>query len=304
MKAAVFALACVLLAGSAFAGRSLSQFGTTSCSAYGSLSVIVKHGTCSGIASANCTAISEFDALIQSDIKPGVTFDFCDPVVVEAEIETIVDALASVYVDSLSKVTCENGSLGFGCAFSLASGDSFATAFSQSFAKAVGAALSDKLSSVCVADLTALAAGVADVAADANTNACVFGTGSAEAFRSRFVENAITVLTKAVATVTAEICDEGADTATCEATVEGSSIFEENPTDVETGADDDTATPGNTSGGSTNASDDSTKIKPCEGEKKTCCSGVCPFGVLGADLTGEHNLVLLNSSGVALCWCH
>lgn len=307
MKAAIFVLACVLLAGPAFASRSLNQFTSGTCAAYGSLSVVVKHGSCNGFAKAQCTTFAKAEAVIEEAFEAGVTFDFCNEITVQASAAAIAEALAEVYVESLARVSCDG--LGFGCGFALASGDSFATAYARSFAKAVAAALSDKLSSVCVADLEAFGAGIADVAASANAKACVNGSGSAEAFRSEFVQAVTTVMTNAIATVTAEICIDGKETAECTAEVSGSS--EVGPFETSNTEENDVVVPGtnpfdgpNTATGGTTSSADSRKIKPCEGPKGRCCTKSCKFGFLGADLTGAHNLVLFDFGGKAQCWCH
>ncbi|GMH41314.1 hypothetical protein BSKO_09224 [Bryopsis sp. KO-2023] len=94
MQISTFALACLLLAAPAFAGRELSQTASNSCSVFGSVSLVVKSGKCKGWAGASCTSHAKAQADIKSAVKALSTVKICDPVAVRAASTAVAKALA------------------------------------------------------------------------------------------------------------------------------------------------------------------------------------------------------------------
>ncbi|GMH41444.1 hypothetical protein BSKO_09354 [Bryopsis sp. KO-2023] len=226
MRTFGIAIACLLLVAPAFAARELEQTARTSCSVFGSVSLVVKSGSCKGWAGANCRAHAKAQVEIESAVQALSTQDLCNPIKVRAAAKAVATALASVYVSALSKVSC-NGQ-GFGCGYSVAQGDAFATAYAEAFSKAVAAAYNGDLTAICVADLKAIAVGVARAAAFAVSKTCVNGSGSASSFHANFVAAASKAIAVSITSATAEVCDADKSKSKCGADAFGSSTTQDN----------------------------------------------------------------------------
>ncbi|GMH39303.1 hypothetical protein BSKO_07201 [Bryopsis sp. KO-2023] len=196
---------------------------STSCSAFGSLSIRVKSGRCRGRAAASCTAHASATSQIDEQVRALSTQDFCSPVVVQSTAGAMATAVASVHTQALSQVKCTGQ--GFGCGFALSQGSSFAQGYAEAFAKSVAAAFVGPNSGVCLADIRALATAIAEAAASAQASSCVSGRGSATQFSSAFVKSVSVAIARAFALATAEVCgkNELSATSKCTAEVEGSS---------------------------------------------------------------------------------
>ncbi|GMH34874.1 hypothetical protein BSKO_02735 [Bryopsis sp. KO-2023] len=312
MKCAIFAVACLILAGPAFAGRSLMTDGgiaETQCSTFASVSFILKHGTCEASASANCEAQAITQTTIESAVETIFTQDMCDPAVVTAQSEAIAKAFASVYADSLSAAKCSANSQGFGCAFSVSKGDSHAVSLASAFAKAVAAAFGPDTSAICTADLEAIAVGLAEASALALGQSCISGDGSSVSFQSRFVAATSTLIAKAFALASAEVC-ENADlsaSSKCKALVTGSSesvdTTTNNPLSI-TGS-----TGSGTSSGFNTGFSRAEKKKFCEDlDTFSCCFNTSSCAAKGLVILGEVGPARIVRKTVGgsrkECFCH
>ncbi|GMH35220.1 hypothetical protein BSKO_03088 [Bryopsis sp. KO-2023] len=311
MKSAMFAVACLLLAGPAFAGRALMSGGIagTSCNTFASVSFILKHGSCEAFASANCDAQAITQTKIESAVNTIFTTDLCSPAVVTAQSEAIAKAFASVYADSLTAAKCTANSQGFGCAFSVSKGDAHAVSLASAFAKAVAAAFGPDTSAICTADIEAIAVGLAEASAFALGQSCIAGDGSSVSFQSRFVSGTSILIAKAFALASAEVC-ENADLAAsskCKALVTGSSKSQDSTTNNPFGFTGSTGS--GTSSGTNSGSSNAEKKKFCEDlDTFSCCfdnSTCAAKGLVVLGSVGPATVVRKTVGPVTKeCFCH
>jgi len=301
----VAAILCLLAFAAPVFGRELEQFSTTSCSVFGSLSIVAKIGTCKGWAGASCTAHAKAQESIDSAFDAALSEDLCVPAVAEATAAAAAKAIVSVYVSSLSKVTCDGK--GFGCGFAIADGSGFATGYAEAFAFAVAQAWEGNNDALCIADVKAIAVVLAEAAAEAQTLACVFGTGSATSFEEEFIKRVSTAFAKVIAFASAKICKK---TTECGADVFASSLSTTEETKIpgDDEGQDSTSGTGAIFGGS-GSSSAGKQLPPCEGRQATCCffKKCDPFWLLDTPINSAKKLVLYKKErgvNTAKCFCY
>ncbi|GMH45354.1 hypothetical protein BSKO_13311 [Bryopsis sp. KO-2023] len=170
------------------------------------------------------------------------------------------------------------------------------------------------MDALCVGDLKAVSAGLALAASNAFSQACVSGSGEAEAFQTSFVSSATTVMASAIATATGQICaGEHGSNSECGVDVSGSSS--PGSSDQESSADTNTsATPGSNGGSSEGSS--VLSLSASGNQLEGCSSAIhnqCCWDASSCDVNGlfkiqasdsSHQLIFTQQSQNPDCFCY
>lgn len=316
MKFATFAIACLVLASPALAGRALTQSPGTSCNSFVSVKLQIKHGRCNGSAFTSCRTVSQFEEVVKKSFEGILTPNQCETIDVTASATAIARALATAYTNAFSQMTCSANAQGFGCAFGVSGGDSFSRAYAEAFAQALAFVIpvdAPNVKAICIAEVEALASGFATASSASLSRSCSTNAGDASTYVEEFASAAIKLITKAIATARARACTkQDVSESLCKATVEGSSkdvtVTSTNPFEI------GGASGGGTTSGASVGSATALKSKACDAnDALTCCFDLrfnptksqfscAPFAVTKDNFV--RNILRKKFGGVKECFCH
>ncbi|GMH36255.1 hypothetical protein BSKO_04123 [Bryopsis sp. KO-2023] len=282
------------------------------CSAYGSISIRqLGPGRCTASVGVSCEVHAHGTAQIVSAIsKLFEADDLC--AVTEQSVASagiaVADALAKSFSQALAQVQCI-GVQGFGCGYGISESRAWALAYANSISLAIAEAESPSSQSRCVARLEAISEGIASALTFALGNACVSGTGTAEAFSESFAQASVSVFAETWAAATAAACGS-----TGQCLAQGSGTSDINGAAVFTSgtqgnaiSTDDTQAPSSATATSTFvAQGNGSKPKSCIGGPTIgCCfkEQGCPPGwvLFETNTPGPHRIFV--NPGVASCSC-
>lgn len=184
---------------------------SVTCSVFSSLKITATAGKCTGLASADCTAVGESQSTFVEAYEDWWIGDdgdlddvkLCEKETVETAAKAIATAVAKVWASAFVLVECEGQ--GFACGWAASNGEAFAMAFAEAIAFAAADASLPDVDAFCVADIRAISGALAQAAESARADTCTAG-GTSTDFEDNYASAVVDAIAEAFASATASAC--------------------------------------------------------------------------------------------------